>query len=77
MFHSIILHGVCKNDLLFTDINVGWPGRVHDAKVQRNSTLRDAGFEKCAHGLYHVLGDAAYPLKQWLRFLGLTAIMAI
>nr|XP_011453793.2 putative nuclease HARBI1 isoform X1 [Crassostrea gigas] len=65
-FHSIILQGVCKNDLLFTDINVGWPGRVHDAKVLRNSNLWEAGFEKCAHGRYHILGDAAYPLKQWL-----------
>uniref|UniRef100_A0A8W8HP13 DDE Tnp4 domain-containing protein n=1 Tax=Magallana gigas TaxID=29159 RepID=A0A8W8HP13_MAGGI len=50
----------------FPDINVGWPGRVHDAKVLRNSNLWEAGFEKCAHGRYHILGDAAYPLKQWL-----------
>ena len=65
-FHSIILQAVCKHDLQFTDINVGWPGRVHDAKVLKNSTLWETGFEKCAHGRYHILGDAAYPLKQWL-----------
>jgi hypothetical protein len=65
-FHSIILQAVCKNDLQLIDINVGWPGRVHDAKVLRNSTLWETGFEKCANGVYHILSDAAYPLKQWL-----------
>lgn len=65
-FHSIILQAVCKNDLQFIDINVGWPGRVHDAKVLKNSALWEAGFQKCAHGRYHILGDAAYPLKPWL-----------
>ncbi|KAK3107443.1 hypothetical protein FSP39_014714 [Pinctada imbricata] len=60
------LQAVCKNDLQFIDVNVGWPGRVHDAKVLRNSSLWEAGFEKTAHGRFHLLGDAAYPLKQWL-----------
>lgn len=65
-FHSVVLQAVCLDDLRFTDINVGWPGRVHDAKVLRNSSLWDTGFQKCAHGRYHLLGDAAYPLREWL-----------
>lgn len=65
-FHSVVLQAVCVDDLRFTDINVGWPGRVHDAKVLRNSSLWDTGFEKCDNGLYHLLGDGAYPLKEWL-----------
>lgn len=65
-FHSVILQGVCVHDLTFTDINVGWPGRVHDAKVLRNSSLWESGFQKSDNGRYHLLGDGAYPLKQWL-----------
>ena len=65
-FHSIVLQGVCVDDLKFTDVNVGWPGRVHDAKVLRNSSLWDEGFQNCDNGNYHLRGDGAYPLKEWL-----------
>ena len=65
-FHSIILQGVCNHELVFTSINVGWPGRVHDAKVFRNSKLFDSGFVKCQNGHFHLVGDAAYPIKSWL-----------
>lgn len=65
-YHSIILQAVCTDDLRFTDINIGWPGRVHDAKVLRNSTLWETGFGKCGNGRNHLLGDGAYPLKEWL-----------
>ncbi|CAC5362863.1 unnamed protein product [Mytilus coruscus] len=51
-FHSVVLQG--------------WPGHVHDAKVFRNSGLYENGFQKCGNGRYHLLGDAAYPLKEWL-----------
>ncbi|XP_033740007.1 protein ALP1-like [Pecten maximus] len=64
--HSVILQEVCTYDMRFIDINVGWPGRVHDAKVLRNSRLWESGFHKCENGRYHLLGDAAYPLKEWL-----------
>ena len=38
-FHSVILQAVVDAFLYFTDICVGWPGRVHDARVLSNSTL--------------------------------------
>lgn len=38
-FHSIILQGVCDNKARFIDIYVGMPGRMHDARVFRNSPL--------------------------------------
>lgn len=65
-FHSIVLQAVCDADLKFTHINVGWPGRVHDAKVLRNSGLWNTGFVRCENGRYHIIGDAAYPAKEWL-----------
>jgi hypothetical protein len=34
--YSLILQGVCDYKYVFTHINIGWPGRVHDARVFAN-----------------------------------------
>lgn len=68
-FHSVILQAVCLHDLTFTDLNVGWPGRVHDAKVLKNSHLWETGFQKTDNGQFHLVGDGAFPLKEWLLTL--------
>lgn len=65
-FHSVILQAVCREDLRFTDVCVGSPGRMHDARVLRSSELWDSGINKCQQGRFHILGDAAYPLSNWL-----------
>ncbi|XP_061188647.1 putative nuclease HARBI1 [Saccostrea echinata] len=65
-FHSVILQGICKDDMQFIHTNIGWPGRVHDAKVLKNSDVWDSGYQKCDFGRFHLLGDAAYPLRVWL-----------
>ena len=56
--------GVCREDMRFTDINVGFPGRVHDARVFSNSPLFHEGVTRC--GEFVVLGDSAYPNLSWL-----------
>ncbi|XP_041372666.1 protein ALP1-like [Gigantopelta aegis] len=38
-WYSIILQAVCDHRYCFTDICIGWPGRVHDARVFANSQL--------------------------------------
>ncbi|CAL1678839.1 unnamed protein product [Lasius platythorax] len=62
-FHSIILQGICDHKARFIDIFVGLPGRMHDARVFRQSEI----FQRLTHHLlppnYHIIGDAAYPLK--------------
>ena len=65
-FHSVILQGVASYDLKFTNVYVGWPGRVHDAKVLKHSSLWESGYAKCNFGRYHLIGDAAYPVRKWL-----------
>lgn len=64
-FHSVILQAVCDANLSFTDVYVGWPGSVHDARVFRNSPVFNALTENpasvCPSGSF-LLGDAAYPL---------------
>ena len=69
MLQGLVYHMGC-----FTDINVGWPGRVHDARVLHNSVLDTKGE---SGDLFHdrtvlmhgarvpvvILGDPAYPLR--------------
>lgn len=65
-FHSVILQAVCREDLRFTDIAVGCPGRMHDARALKNSSLWDTGHGKTMQSQFHILADAAYPLQRWL-----------
>lgn len=61
----------------FWDVNVGWPGKVHDARVLANSSLYRRGqngtlfpgWTETFDGVdvpLVILGDAAYPLLPWL-----------
>lgn len=63
----IIIQVVVDDNLMVISAQTGWPGCAHDARVLRNSDL----FDKAETGVYipqdrHLLGDFAYPLKQWL-----------
>lgn len=62
--HSVILQGVCDDRKVFTDIFIGMPGRVHDARVFRNSPLYGQliGNPPLLRPDQHLIGDAAYPL---------------
>lgn len=48
----------------FTDVYAGWPGKVHDAKVFRNSPIAEHLQRLCGEG--HILGDSAYPNLPYL-----------
>ena len=63
-YYSVILQAVCQADLQFTDVYSGWPGRVHDARVLRNSPLWERGATLC--GAYLIVADGAYPCRRWL-----------
>ena len=67
---------------LFTDVYIGWPGRVHDACVLSNSDMfwKDQNgqllpdWKKDINGSgvevpLNILGDPAYPLLTWLTKL--------
>ncbi|XP_065261278.1 uncharacterized protein LOC135879283 [Emys orbicularis] len=76
-YFLMVLQALVDHKGRFIDINVGWPGKVHDARLFRNSGL----FEQLQEGTYFpdqkitvgdvelpivILGDPAYPLLPWL-----------
>ncbi len=76
-YHSLVMLAVVDFRGIFTDIYIGWPGRVHDARIFSNSDI----FQKRSNGqLFQnqtrtinghnlpivIVGDPAYPLLPWL-----------
>ena len=58
-YYSVVLQVVVREDMRFTDVYAGWPGKVHDARVFRQSHISVSGPALC--GDDHILGDSAYP----------------
>ncbi|KAF2887759.1 hypothetical protein ILUMI_18413 [Ignelater luminosus] len=67
--HSIILQGVCDDHKIFTDVFIGMPDRVHDARVFQNSRLFEqlTGNPALLPPNQHLIGVAAYPLMKPFR----------
>ncbi|CAM4652467.1 unnamed protein product [Caretta caretta] len=76
-YFSVVLQALVDHKGRFTRINVGWPGKVHDTRIFRNSGL----FEQLQEGTYFpdqkitfgdvempivILGDSAFPLIPWV-----------
>lgn len=76
-FYSIVMQAVVDFRGRFMDIYLGWPGKVHDARVFSNSSLYAKGqagtllpdTKRRLGGVevpLVILGDPAYPALPWL-----------
>ena len=76
-WYSMLVQAVVDHNYLFTDVCVGWPGSVHDARVLANSSVYKkasrkqilCGSEVKVSGIdipIFLIGDSAYPLTPWL-----------
>lgn len=76
-WYSVLVQAVVDHNYLFTDVCVGWPGSVHDARVLANSTIYKKASQReilCGENVnvcgtdvpVFLIGDSAYPLNSWL-----------
>lgn len=62
---SITLQGICNANKEFLDVFVGCPSKIHDSRVFKLSFIYNDLPTHCDKK-WHLLGDAAYPLCDWL-----------
>lgn len=64
------MQAICTSNLLFTNVNIGYPGRLHDARVFSNSDvfkkIETEGPKSLFYGKYNLLGDLTYTNISWL-----------
>ena len=65
-FNSVFLHTVCREDMRFTDICVGYQGRMHDSTILKASDIWNTGMAKCQPCQYTIVADGAYKIISWL-----------
>ncbi|CAN7999219.1 unnamed protein product [Ixodes pacificus] len=63
---SITMQGICDAKGRFQDVFTGPPSKVHDARVLRLSVVQQDLPAICEVNKYHLLGDAAYPIREHL-----------
>jgi hypothetical protein len=62
---SLTLQAICDAKMRFLDVFTGPPSKVHDARVFKLSFISNMLPNICGNE-WHLLGDAAYPLKKYL-----------
>ena len=76
-WHSMVMQAVVDHAYRFTDVVIGWPGRVHNARIFANSSLFrtcsnrsvSTQFDRDINGVQvplMLISDPAYPLLEWL-----------
>ena len=79
-FYSILIQGVVDSKGCFIDVNIGWPGKAHNARVLTNSTFyRKAtsghllpNSKRVINGVeipLLILGDPTHPVLPWMMKL--------
>ncbi|XP_011859952.1 PREDICTED: putative nuclease HARBI1 isoform X2 [Vollenhovia emeryi] len=59
------IKGICDVRKRFIDVFTGIPAKIHDARVLKLSDIND-DLRRICDRKFHILGDAAYPIREWL-----------
>lgn len=62
---SITMQGICDSKKRFIDVFTGVPGKIHDSRVLKLSDI-DQELPELLGRSYHLLGDSAYSIREWL-----------
>ncbi|XP_071652496.1 putative nuclease HARBI1 [Temnothorax longispinosus] len=60
------LQGICDARKRFVDAFTGIPSKIHDTRVLKLSDVHETLPGLCEGTKYHILGDGAYPIREWL-----------
>ncbi|KAH6924284.1 hypothetical protein HPB50_014634 [Hyalomma asiaticum] len=60
------MQAICDSKGRFQDVFTGPTSKVHDARVLKLSTIQQDLPTLCQVNKYHILGDAAYPIREHL-----------
>ncbi|KAH7940847.1 hypothetical protein HPB49_006814 [Dermacentor silvarum] len=63
---SLTLQAVCAYKRRFLDTCQGSSSKIHDSRIFKLSSLSKKLPKLCDNNAYHLLGDAAYPLRPYL-----------
>ena len=76
-YHSLVMQAVVDFQSIFADVYIGWPGRVHDARIffkfrHLQERIKWATFQNQTRPINGhklpivIVGDPAYSLLSWL-----------
>lgn len=66
---ALTLQGICNSRKMFIDIFTGISAKVHDSRVLNLSQTIPSvttDLPQICGSQYHILGDSAYPIREWL-----------
>lgn len=63
-WHSLNVQAVCDANCIFVDVEIRWPGSVHDSRIFCNSEIGRKLFRNDLRGM--LLGDSGYGLYPFL-----------
>lgn len=62
----LTLQAICDYNKCFIDVFTGIPGKIHYARVLKLSMINSQLPMLCEKGNYHIIGDSAYSIREWL-----------
>ncbi|XP_070395459.1 uncharacterized protein [Dermacentor albipictus] len=65
-YPALTLQAVCDYKKRFLDVTIGNQSKIRDSRIFRKSRLAERSPSICCSGKFHVLGDAAYSLRDYL-----------